>query len=425
MLISIKNFIFILFFTAAFLLLPFLLDLNFNMVGITFYINVLFCVFYIGLCLRKNISSILFYYIFNLLFMSFIPWINYSNNVVFWSNNIFSSSDYIFANIILFIFNFLIFLFYKLFPNSTIKESKILKEPNFLIAILVSSISLFIVLYAFEFNLNRVFFRGVEGDLSDSSSVNPFFSIFVMLSRLLPAFILMRYLIAKKYYKASVIFIFVLLCAFPTGIARFLVAFIYLPLLLTVVPLLRKSINITLLIIFSIIIVFPFLNQFRYFSTSNEIKVLPEAVFFNQAHFDAYQNFVEVLRVDFVTHGYQLLGVLFFFIPRFLWNDKPFGSGYQLSLDLGYAFNNISMPFIAEGYVNFGYLGFIIFSIFLAFFMRKVDSLYLIEANNINFNYCKGVFLCAAIFFMLRGDLMSSYSFLLAGIVAFKIAEKI
>ncbi|MFJ1315905.1 hypothetical protein ACIKQ2_19185, partial [Acinetobacter baumannii] len=42
-----------------------------------------------------------------------------------------------------------------------------------------------------------------------------------------------------------------------------------------------------------------------------------------------------------------------------------------------------------------------------------------------SFNYCKGVFLCAAIFFMLRGDLMSSFSFLLAGIVAFKIAEKI
>ncbi|HBI9088934.1 TPA: O-antigen polysaccharide polymerase Wzy, partial [Acinetobacter baumannii] len=76
-------------------------------------------------------------------------------------------------------------------------------------------------------------------------------------------------------------------------------------------------------------------------------------------------------------------------------------------------------------YVNFGYLGFIIFSIFLAFCMKKIDSLYLIKANSINFNYCKGVFLCAAIFFMLRGDLMSSFSFLLAGIVAFKIAEKI
>ncbi|HGH3152347.1 TPA: hypothetical protein ACJK0A_004171, partial [Acinetobacter baumannii] len=369
MLISIKNFIFILFFIAAFLILPFLLDLNFNIVGMTFYMNVLFCVIYIGLSLKKNISSILFYYIFNLLFMSFIPWINYSNNVVFWSNNIFSNSDYIFANIILFFFNFLIFLFYNLFPISISKELKILKEPNFFIAILICSLSLFVVLYAFDFNLNRVFFRGREDDLTENTSVNPFFSIFVMLSRLLPAFILMRYLVAKKYFKASIILIFVLLCAFPTGIARFLVAFIYLPLLLTVIPFLRKSINITLLIIFSIIIIFPFLNQFRYFSSDSEIKLLPEAVFFNQAHFDAYQNFVEVLRVDFVTHGYQLLGVLFFFVPRFLWNDKPFGSGYQLSLDQGYAFNNISMPFIAEGYVNFGYLGFIIFSIFLAFCM--------------------------------------------------------
>ena len=424
MLINIKNFIFILLFTAAFLLLPFLLDLNFNMVGITFYINILFCVFYIGLCLRKNISSILFYYIFNLLFMSFVPWINYSNNVVFWSNNIFSSSDYILANTILFIFNSLIFVFYKLMPSTKSVSQYALKEPNFLFSILICSVSILIVLYAFNFEFLRIFFRGIEGDIYESVNENPLFSIFVMLSRLLPAFILMRYLVAKSYYKAFFIFIFVLFCAFPTGIARFLVAFIYLPIFLVVFPALRKSINITLLIILSLIFIFPFLNQFRYFSNEGSIKFLPEAIYFNQGHFDAYQNFVQVLKTDFITYGYQLLGALFFFIPRKLWENKPTGSGHQLALDNNYSFTNISMPYIAEGYVNFGYLGFLIFSLFLSFIMSKIDGIYL-KTPVVGFDYCKGIFFCAAIFFMLRGDLMSSFSFLLAGVVAFKIAEKI
>lgn len=56
------------------------------------------------------------------------------------------------------------------------------------------------------------------------------------------------------------------------------------------------------------------LNQFRYFSINQRISILPE-LFFNQAHFDAYQNFVDVLRTDFVTYGNQLVGV-YFFIPR-------------------------------------------------------------------------------------------------------------
>ncbi|RKO49588.1 hypothetical protein D8N94_16635 [Acinetobacter baumannii] len=64
MLISIKNFIFILFFIAAFLILPFLLDLNFNIVGMTFYMNVLFCVIYIGLSLKKKykLNTFLLYF---------------------------------------------------------------------------------------------------------------------------------------------------------------------------------------------------------------------------------------------------------------------------------------------------------------------------------------------------------------------------
>lgn len=423
MLINLNNFVFNSFVFAIFIIMPFFMSLEFDFVGFTFFVNTLICVLLMGFSLKKTANVLLFYYIFNLIFMSFIPWINYTNNIVYWSLNEFSSYDYILANIVIFLFNICVYIFYFNF-NFNFKEKEIKKEPNFLISILLCFISFFIILYAFNFELERIFFRGIEGDVYESVNQNPVFSIFVMLSRLLPAFILMRYLVDKSYYKALVILIFVLLCAFPTGIARFLVAFIYLPLIMIVVYSLRKSINLSLMIILSLIFVFPFLNQFRYFSFNQEIKFIPELSFFNQAHFDAYQNFVEVLRIGFVTYGYQLLGVFFFFIPRALWESKPTGSGHQLALDNSYAFSNISMPYIAEGYVNFGYLGILCFSIFLAYIMKMIDSKYL-ENSTVNYEYCKGIYFCAAIFFMLRGDLMSSFSFLIGGVVAFKIAEKI
>lgn len=425
-LLNFKNFIFNFFMLAIFIFMPFLMDLNLNFVGLTFFVNTIFCIIFIGLSLNKTINVLLFYYIFNLIFMSFVPWINYSNNIMYWSPNVFSDNDYLLANSIIFIFNVFIYIFYSIF-SFRYKEEESLnnnKEPNFFISIILCLISFLIIFYAFDFNIIRLFFRGIEGDIYESVNANPLFSIFIMLSRLLPAFILIRYLVIKKYYKALLISIFVLLCAFPTGIARFLVAFIYLPLFLMIISSLRKSINLTLMIILSFIFIFPFLNQFRYFSVDQDIKFIPQLSFFNQAHFDAYQNLVEVLRVEFITYGYQLIGVLFFFIPRKIWNEKPTGSGHQLSLNNNYNFSNISMPYIAEGYVNFGYLGFILFCIFLAFLMKRIDTMYL-NSSVISFNYSKGIFLCAAIFFMLRGDLMSSFSFLLAGIVSFKIAEKI
>lgn len=423
--INIKNLLFFSILFFLFIITSFLMELKFDIVGFTFLFNALVCLIFIGLTLNKEINVILFYYIFNLCFMSFIPWINYTNNIVFWSPVAFSSQDYLIANFSIFIFNIFVFIFYTI-VNVKFNDFIVLeKGPNFIISMVLVALSFLIILYAFNFDLQRIFFRGVEGDVYVSENANPFFSIFVMLARLLPAFILMRYLVLKDYSKSFFIFIFVLLCAFPTGVARFLVAFIYLPIFLIVFPPLRKSINITLVIILSLIFVFPFLNQFRYFSNDMKINFIPDLSFFNQAHFDAYQNLVEVLRIDFITYGYQLLGVLFFFIPRKFWPEKPTGSGHTLSIDNNYPFSNISMPFIGESYVNFGYLGFIIFSAFLAFLMKKVDLIYLIKVDNINFNYCKGVFLCSAIFFMLRGDLMSSFSFLLAGIVAFKIAEKI
>jgi uncharacterized membrane protein YjjP (DUF1212 family) len=59
--------------------------------------------------------------------------------------------------------------------------------------------------------------------------------------------------------------------------------------------------------------------------------------------------------------------------------------------------------------------------------MKKIDTIYLQDFDIKDHNYLiyKGVFLCVAFFFMFRGDLMSSFSSMLAGIIALYIAQKI
>ncbi|HHP0322225.1 O-antigen polymerase [Acinetobacter baumannii] len=425
-----NNFLFSGFLLFFFLILSLTLSLEFDSVGLTFIINLFFTIFFIALSLQRMINTLLFFYIFNLIFMVFIPWIHYSENITIWAKIPFSSDEYFFTNIIVFLINIVVFLVYYFLPVVIKKSSDKYfnwKEPSFFISLLICILSFFVVLYSLNFNFLRIFFRGFADDDFEYLELNPFISILSYLSRFLPAFIFLRFINSKNLLKKVLFFSFVLLCAFPTSIPRYMVAFIYLPIFLAYFKSMKKPIYITCVMLFSLFLIFPFLNQFRYFSSDTQLSFLPDKNFFIQGHFDAYQNFMDVMRFDFITYGHQLLGVVFFFIPRVFWENKAVGSGYQLAENNGYFFNNISMPFVAEGFVNFGYLGILFFSIFLGGIMKVIDTLYLtrFEAKDNNYLISTGVFLCASLFFMFRGDLMSSFSSMLAGIIALYVAGRL
>lgn len=419
-----KNLFFSIFILFYFIFLSFLLSLSFDIVGLSFIFNLIFGCFFIGLSLQKNINTLLFFYIFNLLFFVFIPWIHYSLNVTIWAKIPFFSNDYILLNMLLFFINIWVFLFYYISPIFVKIKEKNTNQPNYLKSLFICFMCFIIVFYSVDFNYIKLFLRGLEGDDVEYIEKSPILLILSALARILPAFIFLRFSDSKNFYKKITIFLFVLLCAFPLSIPRFYVAYIYLPILLSSFSFFRRSIQITFIMILSIFIVFPFLNQFRYFSSISNLTIFPEKEFFIQGHFDAYQNFLEVIRVDFITYGYQLLGVILFFIPRSIWPEKPVGSGYQMAENYNYNFNNISMPFLAEGYVNFGYIGLLLFSAALAIIMKQLDFKYLLNSGD-KMVMSFGVFICAGLFFMFRGDLMSSFSYMLSGIFAYKIASKI
>jgi hypothetical protein len=131
--------------------------------------------------------------------------------------------------------------------------------------------------------------------------------------------------------------------------------------------------------------VFEFLDKFRYFSYESN-KSFDFKINFNflkKGHFDAYENFVRAIEIDFITYGDQLQGALLFFVPRFLWKDKPIGSGAALAEKSNYNFGGISMPFIGEGYVNFGTIGSFLFMLLLMFQVREIMRTFAFQNSGI------------------------------------------
>ena len=121
-----------------------------------------------------------------------------------------------------------------------------------------------------------------------------------------------------------------------------------------------------------ILTVFEFLDKFRKFNLQ-EFNFKVDMNFLKKGHFDAYENFVRAIEIDFITYGYQLKGALLFFIPRFLWKDKPIGSGSTLANQLDYNFGGIAMPFIGEGYVNYGSAGSFLFMLLLGIILGNLE----------------------------------------------------
>ena len=160
--------------------------------------------------------------------------------------------------------------------------------------------------------------------------------------------------------------------------------------------------------------VFPFLDKFRSFTTFENFDFIINYNWVKQSHFDAYQNFVRSIEIEFITFGHQLMGALLFFVPRSFWNEKPIGSGSTLAIKMDYIFGGIAMPFIAEGYVNFGFIGSLMFMLFLGIMLGNLDrvawNLKRLNKDCLFLYYY--YFLFGLVFFTMRGDLINSITFI-------------
>jgi len=193
-----------------------------------------------------------------------------------------------------------------------------------------------------------------------------------------------------------------------------------------------NNFRMLLFLILVLSIIFPFSQAFTHNSSLvvgdlfetfvSRLKTLDVKQALTSLDYDAWSNFMAAIRyseIESITYGRQLVGVILFFVPRSIWPNKPVGSGAFVAENMlmtrySFWFTNISMPFPAEGYINFGILGIILFAFTLALVSKITDKWY--KYNDLRLFF--SLYVCFHMIFMLRGDLMSSFAFLVGNLLA-------
>lgn len=218
--------------------------------------------------------------------------------------------------------------------------------------------------------------------------------------------------------------IILLLSYFPTGMARFVVAVLYLGAMLTYFTNFRKNRFFILLFIASFIIVLPFFSAFRTTANSFNIGLIIRNVLVNlienwlKFDYDAYTLFTLTLEhVDEfgIGKGIHILSDLLFWVPRSLWSGKAYSGSYEIA-HARKLFDNLSFPFPALGYMDGGFLGLFMFGIVIGIIMRKFDDSYWEKLDIYGNSFRPIDVLYPAVliywFFMCRGDIFYILSYL-------------
>lgn len=381
-----------------------------------------------------NFSFNNIFYLFYFFFFGVAPVFQYFEGVNIWGGSNFTREDYVITTITSFFAILLYSFINQSFRNKMIHQrQKLLVKKvqsnhvkiNPFLLMVISFVSFLIYFSTVDFNLFKLLIRGGEGlEISNEMSTSSYLLISKFV-RPMSAAALLIFKISKCKNRVIeiVLWIILLLANSPFGMARFSVAAFYIPVLFLYSVRLRKKNNFSLFLILSVLLVFPFLNQFRYWGSSDITFGLNFDMFL-AGHFDSFQMFMRVLKENIITYGHQLLGVLLFFFPRSLWPDKPIGSGHFVAGESGLYFDNISMNYFGEGYLNFGFLGVFLFVVLIAYFNAYMDVRFWKAKNGICF-VVYYYLLLGMEFVILRGQLMSFFPIAIGYLVSTYVVYKI
>ena len=228
--------------------------------------------------------------------------------------------------------------------------------------------------------------------------------------------------------------VFLLIAVFPMGLPRYYAAVIYGPILVLTIPslLCRKGV-FAIVFLAALLVVFPAINVFRNesFNINTLVMALGDSLInlpegFLTGDYDAYSMLARTL--DYVSSqgisfGYDFLAALLFFVPRALWPEKSVGSGHEVATQQGQAYTNLSCPLPAEGYINFGLVGLCFFAVAIGLICRFCDLRYSQGNQGVwKLFYPSG---CFFLFFVMRGDLLSSGAYFSGYLVIFIIISRL
>ncbi|WP_129140515.1 hypothetical protein [Modicisalibacter coralii] len=382
---------------------------------------------------QKGATLLKLFFLFSFLFFGFVPPLELYYGEVYWGGRPFSAGDYGYAALLVLFFNVVVFVSYLLTSRSGYLSSETdarlpeqdrvrLEFIQVLLLVGVSAMACLLILYMNDFNVYSLVFRGgelVQRKSLDSVSSSLLYGFFIRFIPISTA-IVMLFMVRGMWPIKALLLVIGVVSAFPTGLARLSVPTYYFPLLFFFFPRLLKNNRVPLLVSLGIVFVFPFLEGFRRYSSESGLSYSLDYKFLLAGHFDAFQNFTRIITDDFVSYGYQLLGVLFFYVPRSFWSSKPVGTGHALAEQENYNLANISATWYAEGWANFGFLGALLFSVLIGVVMAKLDRKYWLGHSRPFFRIMYLVLL-GYVFFLLRGDLMSGMAFLIGTMMAIAV----
>lgn len=427
---------------------------------ITFAINgcIWFCLF-VKEMQKRPYSFVLIQWFFCLAFFFLAPLAQYFKN---WFPWIVVRSDDILVktNIVLFIWTISVLfgetLAKKHFRRSSTAETKFHLSSRFLQINIMSDCSnnlekllpflsciniAVMITYLRQIGFVNLLFRstntGIQFSRTDTVSMvianvlqaTCFFSVAISVNRFLKN--------RKKFFFLLINGIILIITYFPTGLARYTVAVLYLGTMLIFFRSWRDNRFFILLFTMSFLIILPFFSVFRYGSIQNfnVFKTLKDAVLHisdNLVAYD-YDAYTELsLTLEYVdTYGFgknHILTVLLFFVPRAIWPEKSFSGAADVAHTRG-LFDNVSFPFAALSYIDMGILGVIFVGIFVGYVMKKMDNRFWIGIDKTGktvraYDYLYNVFIVFFLF-LCRGDAFYVWSFMFCYFVAWYIIVKV
>lgn len=189
------------------------------------------------------------------------------------------------------------------------------------------------------------------------------------------------------------------------------------------------------LLVFGMVLVFPAISvythnhqkNFSHISLVDFLSTIEDH--YLQTHYDAWANIystIEMTTRTGLTLGRQALGTILFFVPSSLWHAKPLTTGVVIANYLigtySMWFTNLSAPLAAEGYVDFGIFGVLIYGALIAFGAAALDRRIATRAGAA---FPLGVFYSLYLMYIMRGALMPAVAYGVGKLIAFFIAYRL
>jgi oligosaccharide repeat unit polymerase len=182
----------------------------------------------------------------------------------------------------------------------------------------------------------------------------------------------------KSWLKIMGLCLVAVLLVSPIGIPRSLAGALYIPLAMMVfMPRYNSKYTQLCVVIVAILFLAPLADVFRFLNSEHSDVDLGSNFnlsYIFAGHFDAFHNLTQVIELKYKSEGWQVIGILLFWVPRDLWAGKPQGTAVDFADYGGFSHENISFPLPAEFYVDYGVIGVAVGMFLTGLLYRRIDA---------------------------------------------------